>query len=184
MSLPMYQGLSLDTQVLRARDLARVAHAGQVDKIGERYILHPEAVAGRLLTIPAWHNLSVDGQKIAQAAAWLHDIIEDTPVDLIQLIDLGFPPRVVTTVSLLTEKVGQSRKDYLLGIKTDCTASAIKYADLWHNTHPDRMARLEVNDRHRMLLRYANSWEVLGVSHEAMRLRDEAKALRESMANA
>ena len=68
----------------KAIAIAAAAHAGQVDKAGQPYILHPIRVM-----------LSVTGSH-AQMAAILHDVVEDTSVTVDQLVDEGFPAEVVT----------------------------------------------------------------------------------------
>ncbi len=59
--------------VERAATLARLAHAGQRYN-GSPYTDHLEAVAGTL------REHGVDDPELI-AAAWLHDVVEDTPVD-------------------------------------------------------------------------------------------------------
>lgn len=66
----------------RAETLARAAHAGQVDKAGAPYAAHPARVAA-----------AVAGDPLAEAAAWLHDVIEDTGTTLADLRAEGFPSR-------------------------------------------------------------------------------------------
>ena len=57
----------------RAISIAATAHADQFDKAGEPYILHPLRVM-----------FAVQGFK-AQTAAVLHDVLEDTEVNVDQL---------------------------------------------------------------------------------------------------
>lgn len=73
-------------QVELARQIATTAHAGQTDKAGRPYIDHPRRVASRL----------VDLQE--QAAAWLHDVIEDTGVTAVDLLKAGIDDAVVQAV--------------------------------------------------------------------------------------
>ena len=72
--------IPLDELVGRAEALARSAHAGQVDKAGAPYAQHPERVAA-----------AVTGDPQAQAAAWLHDVVEDTSTSLADLRAAGQP---------------------------------------------------------------------------------------------
>lgn len=58
----------------RAIAIAAEGHAGQTDKAGQPYILHPIRVM-----------LRVSGTN-ERIAAILHDVVEDTPVTLDQLI--------------------------------------------------------------------------------------------------
>ena len=56
------------TQSELAQSIAVAAHKGQVDKAGMPYIEHPAHVAS-----------GVQGDA-AKAVAWLHDVVEDTPL--------------------------------------------------------------------------------------------------------
>ena len=66
--------------------------AGQTDKAGLDYILHPLQVAAEMTT---------DEEK---AVALLHDIIEDTDVTANELLEKGLPDNVVEAVKALTKK--------------------------------------------------------------------------------
>ena len=59
--------------VWTARKIAHKAHDGQFDKAGNPYIGHPGRVAA-----------FVEGD-VATAAAWLHDVLEDTDITVIDL---------------------------------------------------------------------------------------------------
>ncbi|WP_170006265.1 HD domain-containing protein [Bacillus fonticola] len=74
--LEMMQHLTKEEQqtVRSAQDLATRAHAHQVRDSGEPYITHPEAVFFRLC------HEQADADTLA--AAWLHDVVEDTDVTL------------------------------------------------------------------------------------------------------
>ena len=63
----------------RARQFAVEAHAGQTDKAGRPYVEHLQRVAEAL-------------PEHLQAAGWLHDVIEDTPVDAETLHAFPFSP--------------------------------------------------------------------------------------------
>ena len=65
----------------RAIEIAAKNHAGQLDKGGQPYVLHPL----RLM-------LAVQGSHERMAAV-LHDVVEDTSVTLEDLAAEGFPPR-------------------------------------------------------------------------------------------
>ena len=62
---------------LRAYETADQAHQGQRRKSGEAYILHPVAVASVVA------EMGLDDVSIA--AALLHDAVEDTAIELIQI---------------------------------------------------------------------------------------------------
>lgn len=91
----------MQKMVKTAERIARRAHAGQVDKAGVPYAHHPAWVAAR-----------VEGDD-AKAAAWLHDVLEDTNLTADDLRRAGIPEEVVHTVEVLTHAEGESYQDYL-----------------------------------------------------------------------
>ena len=114
-------------QVQRAYELAAKAHAGQVDKAGRDYILHPLTVASFVET---------DDEK---TVALLHDVAEDTPVTLQDLRDAGFSEAVVHAVDCVTKRDGEPLENYLHRVKSNPLATAVKLADLRHNSDLSRL---------------------------------------------
>ena len=115
----------------KAEIAARAAHAGQVDKSGVDYTEHLKAVAGMC---------STDDEK---TAAWLHDIIEDTPVGPQDLLNMGFPQHIVDAVLLLTHTHESTYVKYVTRIRdapgyAGDLARTVKLADLKHNADPSR----------------------------------------------
>lgn len=136
----------------RAEIVARLAHAGQVDKRFVNYVEHLKAVAAM-----------VEGYE-AKQVAWLHDIIEDTPLSLHDLQMLGFSKRVVDAVRLLTHTHEHSHPEYIELIRDARTSGAelarqVKRADLRHNSDP---ARALPGDHGWMTERYAKAMAILG----------------------
>lgn len=140
-------------QVQRARELAIAAHAGQVDKNGSPYHLHPEAVAAAF---------DPDTEPVECAAAWLHDVLEDTTVNTDGLRDHGIQDPVIAIVELLTRHPDLPDADYYAQIRADPTARRVKLADIAHNTHPDRVAQLDETTRQRLAAKYAKARAALG----------------------
>lgn len=70
------------------------------------------------------------------AAAWLHDILEDTPTNLEELEDM-FGYQTANIVNLLTDKSGRNRLERHLrtyhAIRTDPDATLVKLCDRRHN---------------------------------------------------
>ncbi|MBB1489523.1 HD domain-containing protein [Oceanospirillum sediminis] len=123
--------------VIKARDFASDAHGrhGQIRRYtNEAYIVHPQAVVetvSRVLSEPE-----------ALAAAWLHDVVEDTDVELSD-IELHFGEQVALLVDQLTtgphsphlSREQRKRKDrQQLGAACQI-AKTIKLADIIDNTH-------------------------------------------------
>lgn len=87
------------SQIEEARRFAIKAHGDQ--RYGSRpYTEHLEAVAA----------LVVDFGEVAQIVAYLHDIVEDTQVELAE-IEVRFGSFVADCVSILTDEPGESRKE-------------------------------------------------------------------------
>lgn len=111
----------------RAIEIAAAAHAGQRDKAGEPYILHPLRVM-----------LRVEGEN-ARIAAVLHDVVEDTEVTLVRLIDEGFPTAVVHAIDRLTKRPGESRLEAARRCAVDPIARRVKLADNAENSDLSRL---------------------------------------------
>src|SRR5690606_22902675 len=125
-----------DLMLIReAYDFAEQAHKGQVRKSGEPYILHPLAVADIVL------DMHLDVLSIVTAL--LHDVVEDTKVDL-QTIREKFGETCAMLVDGLTklEKIRfQSREEQqnenyrkmFVAMAQDIRVIIIKLADRLHN---------------------------------------------------
>lgn len=105
----------------RAREFATKAHEGQTrwDKTTP-YITHPQAVAN-----------AVDDE--AKPVAWLHDVLEDCPVDAGHLLAAGFTPEIVTAVEAMTKHQGEDYGEYLIRVAANPIARRVKIADIGHN---------------------------------------------------
>ena len=145
-----YAGAEL---IAAARAIATVAHAGQTDKAGERYITHPARVAGALAD--AGHG------PCPVAAAWLHDVLEDSPVTAQDLRRAGIPDNVVAAVQALTRRDGESHTDAVLRAGDDTIAVHVKRADIADNADPRRLARLDPATRQRLRTKYAHATSLL-----------------------
>jgi (p)ppGpp synthase/HD superfamily hydrolase len=101
--------------------IARLAHRGQVDKAGRPYIEHVERVVAR-----------VKGNPDAEAVAWLHDVLEDSPITGEVLGRFVDHPDVLDAVDLLTRTPPYAYGPYIERIADsgDPLALAVKLADL------------------------------------------------------
>lgn len=87
----------MGSMIDEAEYFAAQAHKGQVRKYtGEPYIAHPGRVIGNLIALTAMPTVEM------RAAAWLHDVVEDTPVTL-EEIGQRFGPVVRFLVDDLTK---------------------------------------------------------------------------------
>jgi (p)ppGpp synthase/HD superfamily hydrolase len=111
----------------RAIAIAADAHAGQVDKAGVPYILHPLRVMLRV------------GSTAERIAAVLHDVVEDTPWTLEGLAAEGFAPEVLAAVDALTRRAGESYDAFVARAGADPVGRAVKLADLAENMDLTRL---------------------------------------------
>lgn len=122
----------------RAIEIAAKAHAGQVDKGGEPYILHPIRVMLRMQT---------EAERIV---AVLHDVVEDSDHTLEDLREEGFSESVIEALEALTKKPGESRVDAAHRAARVPLARIVKLADNAENSDMSRIASPTEKDRNRM----------------------------------
>lgn len=122
----------------RAIEIAAAAHAGQVDKGGEPYILHPLKVMLRMTT---------EQERIA---AVLHDVIEDTSVTIEQLRSEGFTDEVLRALTALTKLSGESRLEAAKRAAIDPIARIVKLADNAENMDLSRIPNPTYSDFQRL----------------------------------
>jgi guanosine-3',5'-bis(diphosphate) 3'-pyrophosphohydrolase len=122
----------------RAIEIAARAHAGQVDKAGQPYILHPLRL---MLAVQGLH---------AQMAAVLHDVVEDTPLGFDDLRAEGFPDEVIEAVRVLTKFDGESRIEAARRAAAHPLARQVKLADVSDNMDLSRIAQPTEKDYARL----------------------------------
>lgn len=131
-----------------ARKLAGVFHADQRDAVGAPYNGHLCRVAERAERNRVVFAAELDRFEVG-AAAWLHDLLEDTGVQEDDLRRCGFPDTVVNAVALLTHTENQPRSQYLAAIAACRLATVVKLADTDDNTDPVRRRALHDADPQR-----------------------------------
>lgn len=110
--------------VTKARLYATAAHAGQFRRDGVTpYITHPAKVV----------ELLGDETETALAAAWLHDVLEDTVVTVDDLLAAGFPLGVVEYVAILSHAEDETYDDYIKEVKGERVPRLVKIADMLAN---------------------------------------------------
>lgn len=124
----------------KALRIALSVHAGQVDKGGNPYILHPLRICKRLRT---------NDQEL-MAIALLHDTVEDGEITLQDLLNEGFSLRVVTAIDLLTHPDGMEYMDYIKRLQGNPDAVKVKKEDLKDNSDLTRLKGLTQKDFDRM----------------------------------
>ena len=111
----------------KAIKIAIDAHAGQVDKGGKPYILHPL----RLMMKFSHERL--------QIIAVLHDVIEDSSVTIRDLNFAGFESEIVEAVVALTRTKENNYNQYMTLIKWNVLAKQVKIEDIKDNLQVTRL---------------------------------------------
>ena len=122
-------------EVKKAYELAAAAHDGQVRKSGQPYITHPEAVAQIVAEI------GFDYQTVI--AAFLHDVLEDTPVtaeqiseqfgdEILQLVQ-GVTKLDKLKFSTTEDAQAENFRKMFFAMAKDLRVIIIKFADRLHN---------------------------------------------------
>lgn len=132
-----YKLAVLDSAADRALFLASKYHMRQTDRAGKPYITHPIKVAEKQTT------------EAAKCVALLHDILEDTDID-VSILEQNFSEEVVAAVKLLTHDKDVDYFDYVRAIKSDPLARSVKLADLEHNSDLSRLKTVTDKDLQRL----------------------------------
>ena len=118
--------------------LAATHHAGQVDKAGQPYILHP---------IRMMLAVKTDEERIA---AILHDTVEDTSLTFDDLEEAGFSSSVIEAVKALTKTDGESRIEAAKRAAANPVARQVKLADVADNMDLGRLPNPTESDLKRL----------------------------------
>ncbi|MDP9244819.1 MAG: GTP pyrophosphokinase [Chloroflexota bacterium] len=111
-----------------ALNLAIEAHRGQVypSPDPEPFILHPLRV---MLGVTS---------RVAQIAAVLHDVVEDTGMTLSALEERGFGRPILDAVDCLSHRPGEAYEDYIHRLAANPIAREVKLSDLRDNLANNR----------------------------------------------
>jgi (p)ppGpp synthase/HD superfamily hydrolase len=120
--------------------LATTRHAGQFDRGGNPYILHP---------LKVMYYLKSNDEEL-QCIALAHDLVEDTDTTYSELREMGFTERVIQGIAALTKVPGESYDEYKVRVKDNPDAVLVKMADLRHNTDVRRLKGITEKDIARM----------------------------------
>ena len=116
--------------------LATNAHAGQFDKSGSPYILHP---------LKVMHYLKTDDEEL-NCIALGHDVVEDTDVTYAKLREVGMSERVINGIRALTKVPGETLDEYKVRVKVNPDAIKVKRCDLRHNSDIRRLKGVTEKD--------------------------------------
>jgi (p)ppGpp synthase/HD superfamily hydrolase len=136
----------------RAVEIAAKAHAGQIDKAGAPYILHPLRVMLRMRTTEE------------RIVAVLHDVVEDTEWTLDGLRGEGFSDEVIDAVASVTKGDGETYEEFIERAAQNAIGRRVKRAGLIENSDMSRIRNLKKGDGERLKkyergLQFLDDWE-------------------------
>jgi (p)ppGpp synthase/HD superfamily hydrolase len=123
----------------RAIIIAPEAHAGQLDKAGAPYVLHPLRMMLRVS--------STDERIVAV----LHDVCEDCPGwTFDRLRAEGFSEHIIQALQSVTKRDGEDYEAFVRRAATNAIGRRVKLADLHDNSDLSRIARPSERDFRRI----------------------------------
>ena len=118
----------------KALGIALIAHAGQKDKAGAPYILHPL----RLM-------MTAD-EPDTQVTALLHDVLEDSQLTEEDLNQAGIPAHIAAAVASLTRQIDETYEEFIERIAQDPLARRVKILDIQDNLNLKRLKSVNKGD--------------------------------------
>ncbi len=123
----------------RAIAIAAEAHAGQVDKAGAPYLLHPLRMMLRVSSVEE------------RIVAVLHDVCEDCPGwSFDRLKAEGFSDRILAALDSVTKRDGEDYESFVRRAVADPIGRSVKLADLSDNCDLSRIAAPSQRDYERI----------------------------------
>jgi len=134
----------------RAIAIAAEAHAGQHDKAGASYVLHPLRMMLRLTS---------NDERIV---AVLHDVCEDCPGwTFDRLRAEGFSEKILMALDTVTKRDGEAYEDFVRRAANNPIGRAVKLADLQDNCDLSRISKPSERDFER-IEKYKRAIELIG----------------------
>ena len=158
-----------------AEYISGAVHALQVDKAGKPYSAHPARVVLNLQTLPGYQELAEAQKSAATAAAWLHDVVEDSGTNGFPAVNLGhlmsrnISMEAIEVIGILTRPDDNSKEAqdaYYQGILTNPLALLVKWADIADNLNEQRLSLLPQDLQQKARAKYADALEVLAMTPE------------------
>ena len=128
------------TTLFRAIEIAVAAHAGQTDKVGAPYILHPLRVM---------QSLTTEEERIVGV---LHDVVEDCPDwPMDRLRREGFSEVILAALATVTKlSEDEDYTAFIARAASDPIGRRVKRADLLDNLDVTRLPEVTDKDARRL----------------------------------
>jgi len=132
----------------RAIAIAVEAHAGQKDKNGDPYVLHPLRMMCRVQSASE------------RVVAVLHDVVEDTHWTFKDLKKEGFSDQIVKALDCLTKRDGEEYEQFVRRAASNKLARRVKLEDLKDNMDVRRFKEVTNKEKDK-LQKYLWAWRKL-----------------------
>lgn len=144
---------SFTSTVEIAMNIAFYAHRNQKRVNGEAYITHPKAIVEHFWYLSQINEDDFDEENLYTVGlhyqgvlevCWLHDVIEDTPYTIEDIIDVYedrglkdyFDTFIKKPLMLITHDKSEPYPVYIAKVCKNLTASIVKFLDLCNNSNP------------------------------------------------
>lgn len=135
-----------------AQKVALEAHHGVSNKHdGEPYVLHLQRVSIAVR--------DAGGSPEEQALAWLHDVVEDTDVTLLDIVNI-FGSEMSQDVDAISKRPGETNEQYYVRCKGRPRAKRVKLCDLHDNFGRNHLIEDDAK-RLRMAKKYSFGIDIL-----------------------
>ena len=124
-------------------------HAGQVDKYGRSYILHPLRVMFRLES------------EVERIVGILHDVVEDSDITFADLRQMGYSEEIIEALDSVPRRDSETYEAFVLRSRENPIARRVKLADLEDNMDIRRLPSELTEQDFARLKRYRRAWEQL-----------------------
>lgn len=140
-------GLEINSPlVAKSYAIAVQAHAGVKRSSGEVYLNHPLRVARRL------QENGFNEEVVA--VALLHDAVEDSPLTLGKLRQLGFNERIISGVDSVTKREGEKYESAVIRAASHPIGRLVKLSDNLDNSSPEQLAPFSKERQERQKAKY------------------------------
>ena len=109
-------------------------HAGQVDKSGQPYILHP---------LRLMFKFQDEDERIVSV---LHDVVEDGYVSFDELRGLGLSGSIIEAIDCLSKRPGECYEDFIRRLSSNKVAKRVKIEDIRDNLDITRLCSFGDDD--------------------------------------
>lgn len=144
----------MDFTIEQAIEIAKRAHSRQLRRGREPYFFHCQRVADCLI------------YKESKIAAILHDVVEDTNLDLDDLEMMGVPRASLVMIDLLSKRKDESSEDYMERLLNSGNVQAI-----WIKKY-DALDNANFTDEDKV---WAKEWLGLDPEKEIVKYKERAE---------